>query len=219
MNCRLSYIVCSLLLFTACSKGGDDGVGNICFTNKTNVDFSGFSGLDVAQVSSNNFTRNKQQCVDVPAVQGAWAATLKNQDWTFAKWEGNYDLAEGQNLSIDVTDAFKTFDFRNRMTGEYNMKCVTSNINTNTFDTVQISVDQTVPTFVNKASNALQIDLSAGVHFNGPGTFSGNPFYFSISGGTSGVFPPTDSTLSFYTQKTIGANAVEMCRCDGKKKQ
>jgi hypothetical protein len=206
-----------ILSLIACNKSDDIGFGTLCFTNKTEVDFTGFSGLDVSGLRSNNFTKNKEQCLTAKVGTGNWVATLQNKDWTFASWEGQYNMEINQTVKINVDDSNKKFDFRDAITGAYNMTCKTSNINTSTFDTVQVAVDSMVAVQVSKNNNPFQLQVLAGIHYTGPVIFSEDPYYFKISTGGAGVFPPTADPFTFYTKTSISANADKLCVCSGKK--
>ena len=190
---------------------------DLCLSNKTENDFTGDSYVELFTIRDNNLPKNQTNCWGQLAGGVSWTAHLKFKTVEFATWSGGVNLPETEpSITTEMTNANKTFDFRDPIIGKYDLVLHCANVDIATNDTLTtnsgIIAGEVIPLL-----NVLNLKIVAGADFDNTVTFSEDPYNFITSDGMTGSFSAIDRHLEFSTKKITAPGIETRCLYQGEK--
>lgn len=201
------------LTITACNTN-ENTLQQVCLKNGTDytINFWAYDGGHFKYV-------NDGYCSEYePGAKYHWQADLPVKDGTtdiFARWEGDFEVAPGQNdFVFQENSGLKTYDFRDRMEGEYNGILTTLTLHGN--DTLSITTDTMVCTLV-KDAKPLQLNLLIPQEETNTLVFENDIYNFKFLKGSSFGQKDPFSGLYFGNITSFPGDVTEHRRYVGKK--
>ena len=213
-----TFLLVASLWLVGCSKTENPPkeLGTMCLVNKTQNDFVGHSFVSVFTIPAYSLPKNEKECFLQFAGVASWSAHLKFKDIEFATWVGGAELANGQTQTVDITEANKTFDFRDPLLGKYDLTVNCADVDSATNDTLATTSEMLVGD-VAALPNVLELKITAGSQFDGIVVFSEDLYNFITPAGEVGQFSPNEPAMIFATNKITAPGVETRCRFQGKK--
>jgi hypothetical protein len=220
---KIKWIIPVLALVAVQCKKADTETGTVCVSNKTGLDLTGLSFVDV--ISGNNLfrasdlTNNGQQCNKLVNGNnnGIWSAYYISTDQLILGiWSGTFNIPTGQTGTIEILNSTKKSDYRNKLWGNYQLQCNSAVIQVATNDTLS-KTSQSIVGKVDSVLNILRLHVTATGFIDTLVQYNSNGLLFDAPGGTV-QFSTQDSTMQIHTIQTTAPGVEKRCQCSGRHK-